>query len=56
MWLSLSMVLGCEYNFPDPVPADSFDPGDADFGKLVVLGDELGAGLKDGALYTIRSG
>jgi hypothetical protein len=46
------MVLGCEYNFPDPVPADSFDPGSADFSKMVVLGDELGAGLKDGALYT----
>ena len=46
------MVLGCEYNFPEPNAPAAFDPGTADFSKLVLLGDELSAGLKDGALYT----
>ena len=51
-FIGLALVLGCEYNFPEPTDPAPFDPGTADFSKLVILGDELGAGLKDGALYT----
>ncbi len=41
----------CEYSFPEPIPPDSFDPGTADFQRIVILGDGLGAGFMDGALY-----
>ena len=46
----------CEYTFPLPVQPSPLDSGLADFSKIVILGDGLGSGFMDGALYAEAQG
>src|SRR5690606_34881925 len=47
---SVAMLLGCQYEFPEEVPEQP-NPGQADFSKMVAVGNSLTAGFMDGALY-----
>ncbi len=48
--LAVTVLGACNYDFPeDPVIAPS--SGEADFSKMVVLGDGIASGFMDGALY-----
>jgi hypothetical protein len=48
--------LGCEYKFPEPIPPDALDPGNANFSNILILGGDLGSGFMDGALYSASQG
>lgn len=43
-------LLGCQYDFPENAAPDP-NPGQADFSKMVAVGDAITAGFMDGALY-----
>lgn len=43
-------LLGCQYDFPEDASPDP-NPGQADFTKIVAVGDAISAGFMDGALY-----
>ena len=44
----IAVLSGCTYSFPEPETPSS---GEADFSKVVVVGNSLSAGFMDGALY-----
>ena len=46
----LGSLVGCQYEFPEEAIGDP-NPGDADFSKMVAVGNSLTAGFMDGALY-----
>lgn len=46
----LGFVVGCQYDFPEE-PMVEPNPGQADFTKMVAVGDSFTAGFMDGALY-----
>ncbi|WP_035463797.1 hypothetical protein [Algoriphagus vanfongensis] len=53
--IAFGLVIGgavsCTYDFPEnPTPEPT--PGEADFSKMVVIGDGIAAGFMDGALYS----
>ena len=49
--LVVSGMVSCTYEFPEnPIPEPT--TGQADFSKMVVIGDGIAAGFMDGALYT----
>lgn len=47
---SVALLLSCQYEFPEEVPEQP-NPGQADFSKMVAVGNSLTAGYMDGALY-----
>ena len=49
----MGMMMACSYELPEPAPPVSFDPGSADLQRFAILGTSQGAGLMDGALYTV---
>ena len=48
--LSLGLVTACQYEFPEEIVAEP-TPGQANFSKMVSLGNSLTAGYMDGTLY-----
>src|SRR5690606_39844074 len=46
----LGSLVGCQYEFPEEAIGTP-DAGDADFSKMVAVGNSLTAGFMDGALY-----
>jgi len=47
----LGFLIGCQYEFPE-VAIENPNPGEADFSKMVAVGNSLTAGYMDGALYS----
>jgi hypothetical protein len=43
-------LMGCQYDFPENATPDP-NPGQANFSKMVAVGDAITAGFMDGALY-----
>src|SRR5690554_956434 len=46
----LGLLIGCQYDFPEEI-GNNPDSGQADFTKMVSVGNSLTAGFMDGALY-----
>ena len=46
----IGMAFSCTYDFPE-TPTSEPSQGEADFSKMVVIGDGIAAGFMDGALY-----
>lgn len=49
--LGLIATSGCTYDFPEPDQSTLPTAGNADFSKLVVVGNSITSGYMDGALY-----
>lgn len=50
LFILLGLLVGCQYEFPEE-PVKNNEPGQADFSKMVAVGNSLTAGFMDGALY-----
>lgn len=48
--ISLGLLIGCQYDFPDEI-TENPSSGQADFTKMISVGNSLTAGFMDGALY-----
>lgn len=49
--LIIGAAFSCTYDFPE-TPTPEPTAGEADFSKMIVIGDGIAAGFMDGALYT----
>ncbi|NMM48009.1 hypothetical protein [Marinigracilibium pacificum] len=49
--LSTCLLFACTYDFPESTVAQEPTSGEADFSKVVAIGNSLTAGYMDGALY-----
>ncbi|MFZ6664263.1 hypothetical protein [Peijinzhouia sedimentorum] len=50
-FLSIMIVVGCKYEFPEPIVIQEPTSDQADFSNLIIIGSSNQAGYMDGALY-----